>query len=110
MPGIFHMDTDVVERARVVAASTVSSLDGQVRTVDSEVTSVVGSPAWQMSQAHAYGGVNGEFCTTANVLNRALDKVSTDTSASIQDYVATHDAGQATIQAVETTPFGGRLR
>ncbi|MBM7790173.1 hypothetical protein [Tenggerimyces flavus] len=110
MPGMLNMDTELVERARVVAASTVDSLDGQVRTVDSEVSAVVGSPAWQMGQAVAYGGVNGDFCSTANVLNRALEKISVDTGASVQDYLATQDAGQTTVLATQVTPFGGALR
>lgn len=109
MPGMLNMDTELAERARVVAASTVDSLDGQVRTVDSEVSAVVGS-SWHMGQAVAYGGVNGDFCNTANVLNRALEKISVDTGASVQDYLATHDAGQAGINAIQTTPFGGALR
>lgn len=112
MPGMLNMDSDAVERARVVAASTVDSLDGHVRRVGSEVSSVVGTSAWQMDQAVAYGGVNGQFCDTANHLGRLLDKVGVvDTNAAVHDYLDTQAAGQAAINAVQAdAPFGGVLR
>jgi uncharacterized protein YukE len=103
-----HMLTESAQHAATTAGSISDSLNGHVTRLSGEVSGVVGS-SWSMDQAIAFNRAHETWTQAMGKLVVALNKVGTDTSANVNEYVDNDATQTAAIGAVEAPMWSGVL-
>lgn len=103
-----HMVTESAQHAQATAGTTADSLHGHVTRLNSEVTAVIGT-SWAMDQAIGFANAHQNWADGMAKLILALQKVSADTGAHLNDYVENDIAQTAAINQIQTPLFSGVL-
>jgi uncharacterized protein YukE len=103
-----HMVTESAQHAQTVSGSTADSLHGHVTRLNGEVGAVIGS-GWSMDQAIAFANAHEGWAKGMANLVVALNKVSADTGAHLNDYVHNDETQASALNTVQAPMFSGVL-
>lgn len=103
-----HMVTESAQHAQTIAGSTADSLHGHVTRLTSHVGAVIGS-GWAMDQSVSFGTAHQGWADGMAKLIVALNKVSADTGAHLNDYVNNDATLTSQLNSVQAPMFSGVL-